>query len=595
MRIDRPTVAIVLAVLAASGPSALADGRPADPLLRLAPPEAAVTLAVEDLREHARQFAGSPLAEGLAELPAVRAWRDSEEYRTFQTARKALEATFGITLEQVRDDLLGDAAVLVLVPEPGDDPEAARGLLLCRVREPALLERLVRTINAVERNEGSLARVEDRSHGSVAYHVRRFAPESGKQDEAYAVVEGNVFAWSNSPTLVLEVIDRSRGGHGGGLADEPRFRRVREALPAGALASLYVDPAFLRRLDGGIPISEGEDRSVAEPLAVLGRRYVDALEYLGIALDLRDGLVLHEHETFDPSKIDEPLRRWASRPGDSGALLHRAPADPLALVAGRVDLGAVWDEAISVLGEPGRAKADNILVVLSGLLLGKDPRSEVFPRVGPGVVAYLVREDDPEAPGEAAKARLAVVLGVELADEPGVSEALGNALRTVLALAALDPKRAGAELRVESQERDGVRLTALVSKGKVLLAYRVEPGLLALGNSSEAVRSFVRGPSADRKDSAFEAVRDRYFPRARTFLYADLEAIGRLAAAQRDTLAGRLAAERKVSEDSARRDLDQVLALVRLFRAGYLTRTVDEGFRSVHHTLGLISRERAAP
>jgi hypothetical protein len=584
----RLTLATALAGALALLAEARADDRPADALLRLAPPGAAATLVVEDLRGHAARFAGSPLAEGLAKLPAYRAWRESDEFRAFDDARRTLESLMGITLERVRDDLLGDAAVLVLVPGPEGDPGDARGLLLCRVRDRELLETLIRAINAGEQGRKTLAAVEARAWDGDTYHVRRFAPHAGKPDEAYAALDDGVFAWSNSEALVRDVLDRHAGRRTGLLA-EPRFRKVRDALPPTALASLLLDPRMLERLEAP---REG-DGGAANPVEALARRYVGALEYVGIALELRDGLVFHEHETLDPAKLDEPLRRWASRPGDAGSLLARVPADPLAVLAGRVDVGAIWDEAVSLLGEAERAKADNLQAVLSGLLLGKDPRSEVFPRVGPGVVAYLLREDDPSAPGDASKARLALVLGVALADEPGVSEALGNALRTVLALAALDPKRAGAEWKVESQERDGVRLTALLSKGKVLLAYRVEPGLLAVGNSSEAVRALVRGPGDDRPDSAFEAIRARYFPDARTFLYADLEAIGRLADAHRDALARRLAAERGAPEESARQDLDQVLALLGLFRAGYLTRTVDGGFRTVHHTLGLIVRDPA--
>src|SRR4051812_41216875 len=47
---------------------------PADSLLRLVPADAGVTLTIEDLRGHTRDFFASPLAESLGRLPAVHAW-----------------------------------------------------------------------------------------------------------------------------------------------------------------------------------------------------------------------------------------------------------------------------------------------------------------------------------------------------------------------------------------------------------------------------------------------------------------------------------------------------------------------------------------
>ena len=111
---------------------------PADELFRLVPPDAGVTLAVEDLSGHAREFLASPLAERLGRLPAVRDWLASDRSRRLRNARREVEAALGVDLATIRDGLLGDAVVLTLHVPPGGRPDEARGLLLVRVRDRPL-------------------------------------------------------------------------------------------------------------------------------------------------------------------------------------------------------------------------------------------------------------------------------------------------------------------------------------------------------------------------------------------------------------------------------------------------------------------------
>src|SRR5690606_26076309 len=121
---------------------------------------------------------------------------------------------------------------------------------------------------------------------------------------------------------------------------------------------------------------------------------------------------LHSHEAIDPGQLDEPLRRWASRPGDASALLRRLPPAPLLVAAGRIDFAALTEEVMSLLDGDQQAKAENLLTVLSGLLLGKDPRSEILPNLGPGVIAYLVRDESANVGEEGLRSQLALVVGM---------------------------------------------------------------------------------------------------------------------------------------------------------------------------------------
>ncbi|HKI21154.1 MAG TPA: hypothetical protein VKA15_24895, partial [Isosphaeraceae bacterium] len=64
--------------------------RPADVLLRLVPPDVAAVVTLEGLRDQASAFGASRLAPELRQLPAVRAWLDSDRYRQFERSRASI-------------------------------------------------------------------------------------------------------------------------------------------------------------------------------------------------------------------------------------------------------------------------------------------------------------------------------------------------------------------------------------------------------------------------------------------------------------------------------------------------------------------------
>lgn len=557
---------------------------PADRLLDLVPADASATLAVEDLKGHFRAVSGSDLVQGLRKLPAVQAWRESPRHAVLERSCAEIEQALGAPLASLRDDVLGEAVVLAIHVAPGQGLDQARGLLLVRPHDRALLERLLERLNSREEQGGPLLEVAQRSHHGQVYNVRRFQPGT-KPDESYAFVGSDLFAWSNSEALVQGVLDRQGGG--AGLGSDPRFRAVRAKLPARALASLYVNPRFLERaLAADTRTKTPPEQRVHELLA----RNLGAVQYIGAALEWRNGLLLHTQEMIDPGKLDEPLRRWASLPGGRTAgLLARVPATALAVAAGEFALTAIFDELVSLVPPESRLTAQNAQVVLQGLFLGKDVRTEVLPCLGPGLLLYV----DAPAPGTDSQMPLPIVLAVSLSDEVqerGVAAALDNALRTVLALYTLDPKRRELALQIQEHETGGVRVTSLCGD-RILFSYAIGNGLLVFGNSAEAVAALCTGKPDTALKARLDRLRATYFPGADTFAFADLPRIAEVLASRRDVLAKRLAARSGCSETSARHDLDQAIALVSLFDAAIFSSAISPDFTSVHRTLGLIARE----
>jgi hypothetical protein len=560
--------------------------RPADLILKLVPPDSALTFAVEDLRGNARAFNGSPMAESLRKLPTVKDWLASDRFRGFKQAMKTVEQVLGVNVATVRDELLGEAVVLSLRLPPGDRPEQARGLLLSRVHDLALLGRLIEGLNASSLKNGELERVSTRERSGVTYHVREFRPGM-RVNEYYTTLGDRVFAWSNSEDLIRGVIDR-QAGESSGLADSPDFQKVRQRMPERAVMSLFVDPRFVERLMASAPHSAdaGEERV----LALFGR-YLTAVRYFGAAVEWRDGFVLHTEEVVDASRLSPALSRWAGQTAAPAAALHRIPSTALAMATAHVDFGILLDGVDALIPKADHPKLDNLILALDGLLLGLDLRTALIPHLGPGALAYIERPDADQGAG-----KMPVMVSVEIDRGPAgvkAAAALDNALRTLLAVYALDDKHGGGRLRVESKSVGKTKITAL--NASTPLAYAVTDGRLILGTTAGAVARALAAQADPHAGDRVARFREAFFPRATSFALADLRAIHDFADHRRPALAHRMAARQNRPVRDTARDLDQVLALIALFDASFLTSAVDPDFSRVHRTLGLVKMPPSRP
>jgi hypothetical protein len=572
-RLDLRRALLALALLLTLGRASFAlAGDATTELLGLVPPDAGVTLAVTDLRGHAAAMSGSTFGQGFAELPAVKHWRASVEGQRFNGARAKIESMLGAKVLTIQNDLLGDAVVLSLHLAPGASPDSARGLLLTRVRDRALLKRLIDLANKTQN-----ADVTQTEQGGRSYFVRRSGHNGNKESDYYCLLDDGTFAWSNSETLIRGVLGR-RAGVGSGLGEVPAFRKVRAGLPARCLAFVHIDPKFAAQLLASAPRADdpNEDRA-----AELVGRYLGTVEGIGLALEWRDGFLLHSHEVLDPKGFDPRLLRWAKTGARPDALARRIPNTAIATAAVSIDVPAAYDVLFDLVPSGDRPRIETVLEAVRGFLLGRELRKEILPRVGPAVIAYV------EAPASEAT-RLPIVGVVELrgeSGERGVAAAIDNALRTLCCLYALDPRHQAGQLRVESQQRGALRVTSFGGPNAPF-AYGLGPDCLVVGTSADAVARFGTG----EPDARLAATRSAYFPDARAYAAVDVPRVARAARSRHDALARHLAASRGVPFEEAAHDLDGALALFDLFDTAFFALAIDDDLTSVHQTLGLVAR-----
>jgi hypothetical protein len=395
-------------------------------------------------------------------------------------------------------------------------------------------------MNAAQMKKGKLVRVAAHALGPLMYFSREFHHGLNRPTAYYTTLDDDTFAWSNSEELVQEVIDRKAGDRPG-LGDDAPFRLVRRRLPECAAVSLFINLRFLASILAAMP--KPSKPSDAQFAAMLGR-HVSAMEYAGAAIEWRDGLILHTEEALDPKKLDPWLRSWAAQTSVN-PLARSLPATALAVATAHVEFGAALDLVRNLTPEPARPRLDTFQLALKGVLLGNESATLLaYPHVGPGLLAYI------EAPGTAgARPVLPVVfvvnLGSDSGGESGAAAPLDNALRTLLALRALDVKQ-GEPLRVETREIQGRMVMALNASSPFV--YAVGSGRLVLGNAAEAVARQFTTPLSE---TGFARLQARYFPDVSSFACVDLEAVHRLADAHRPGLARRIAAKQHRPEADA--------------------------------------------
>ena len=115
---------------------------------------------------------------------------------------------------------------------------------------------------------------------------------------------------------------------------------------------------------------------------------------------------------------------------------------------------------------------------------------------------------------------------------------------------------------------------------------------LILSTSSDAVVRFLENREEPQGPERFWRLRAAAFPDALTYACVDLDAVNQLAGKHRARLLQILAARQNRPVAQVDRDLTQVLALAKLFRAGFITSRLHSDATAVHRSAGLILHDQ---
>ena len=516
---------------------------PAEELLRLVPPDPNFCLVVRDLRGHSARLADSPFLAQLKTSFLGKGLLQAPEAARLAELDKVLRAQLKVTLQEVRDDILGDALV-VAAWSPGRSA-AERTLLLTKARNPELLSRLAERVTALQLEAGELEKVEAVKYEGLEY--KRCTSRAGRVN--FLLVHEGVLALSeDEPTLRWVVA---------ALARPPAVSPVAEHLRA-----LGVDDAFLvlwinpRAFDAEM---HAQAKSAPEPEATALRHFLTywkSTQSLALALRLERDIELSVSLRADVAGLPPAARQFLARAAEPSAMWGRFPEKTILALTSRFDLAALLDLVTGFLTEAERQRIHADLAHSAQTLLGLDLRREVLPHLGPEWGFYVA------APPAGQGWFPHVVLAVEVQAKPErrpLNQALFEAIRLLVGIAAFSQKEAGL-ITLKTEQQGDVEVVSLASP-KLF-----PPGLQPAVALKSSCLVFASSPAAVR---AFGAPRAAPPPAAAGVPLARLSAREALAylndPARRQALVAALAANHGVAPAQVSAQLDNLTSVLGLF------------------------------
>ncbi|HEX4607752.1 MAG TPA: hypothetical protein VH092_06040 [Urbifossiella sp.] len=482
----RPFAAFLVALAAA--PAAAAA--PRDDLLRVAPPDAAVVVLVQNASAHAKAVLGSPFAAWFPSSPLGKQMAAGFKIGDARDGFRAVLGALDTTPDEILTDVLGDAVGFAYTPAPGNDPAGERSVILVRPRNPATLTRLLDRFNDLQTRDGELKSVERRDYAGAAYTARRRADGA---DEFYAL-RGGVFAFSRSEADVKAVLDRDRAATPAGGERPGWGAKLARLGLADAAAVVLVNPRALDAELAAKVAAAGADERVF--LARFGEAW-KALDAAAVFLTLGDGVEAGVALDFRPGELPPVARSWLTGARTPSALWAAVPDDALGAVAARFRAAEVVELVRALLPEKGRAAIDAAVGGTLAPLIGRDRLPRVLEALGPDWAVWA------EPPAAGAGPLPVLVGAVRLrADGPHGAEVTRAVERAVAfgfeaARVAYNTNHAD-QIELEEEAAADGRLTTLVGEKAfppgVRPSFAVKGGFLVFSTSPDAIRRF-RPPS----------------------------------------------------------------------------------------------------
>ncbi|HKB03497.1 MAG TPA: hypothetical protein VKD90_14840 [Gemmataceae bacterium] len=470
---------LFLAVAVWCAPAAAFAG-PRDDLLRLVPDDYTFCLVVQNIREHAKADGQSSFLKGLAESPLVKGYQNTPEAEKLRTAFESILKDLGITPEQLRDDLLGDAVVFAYRKGPPGNEAKEDGLILVHARDGKLLARVVERVNDLQTKGGELKAVEPVA-GKDGEYFRRVKSDKQQPAEFYAL-RGNRLVFSGSEALLQSALAKlATPGDG-----EPFVaRRMQQLGVSDCPVSFLVNPrAFDADLADSAKTGKDAERAFLKEFAGYWKAVDGVALFLNFAPSLELGLAVHARKADLPG----PARRFFAEAGKRSPLWDRVPEDALFALVGRFHAESMTAMLGSFLTEQDRRKVLDGVARMSKTFFKPDDLGPVTRGFGPDVGFWVTKPDAashtwcPQA-----------LLAVKLADGPDGRKAELAALKGLdflARLASLSEK----DLSVFEEQQGAVPVTGLTSAGLFPPGFRPcfasKGGYLLVAGSPETIARF---------------------------------------------------------------------------------------------------------
>ncbi len=427
---------VVLVALALGVPAFAAD--PVAPLKPLVPPDAAVVFVVRNLGPQLKALGESPMAAWLSTSPLVKQFLDPKEAEKLVAVRDFVTAQLGVTADELRDDIFGEAVVFAFQPGDPGKPETDTGTMLVRPRDPAALERLVGRVTKFQQAAGEVTAVRPAEHAGLPYTVRE---KASKGREFYAFHRG-LFVLTNREATLHAVLTKLASPGDGPL---PRWLAADDGR--SPLVALFnpraLDASWAART------ANGPDASDKAYHKQLGKVWA-ALDGLALSAAAGENLTLRVALDVDDARLPPEWQRLLTPPANPSPGVV-APADALVAVHGDFNLRTLLDVASPFLPDAGTALRKQLDEAV-GPAVGRDDLPILIDQLGPEVALWV----RPSATAATLEAALAVRLGPTAADAKRLAPPLRQGLDTLAHLWRIDHNRKHADQVTLRPSADGL-------------------------------------------------------------------------------------------------------------------------------------------
>jgi hypothetical protein len=389
---------LVVAALLFLPPAAVAG--PRDDLLRLVPDDFTFCVVVQNLRDQSTGNGG--FLKSLSESPLIKGLQSSPEATRFQEVFASLLKDLGITAEQFRDDLLGDALVFAYRKGPPGQDGKEDGLILLHARNDKLLQRVVDRIIELQTKAGEIKGVEPAGTREGRYFRRLKAAEAESPD--FYAVQGHRLAFSGNEALLRDILPLLSNTGG---AEPAIARRMKKLGVDDAPASVLINPrSFDADVAAGTKSAKGSEHAFLSQFAT----YWKAVDGLAVFVHFRPEVELGLAINVRKADMPPAAAKFFTEAGKRSPLWERIPDDALIAVAGRIHVESLTTMLGPFLSEQDRARVLDGISDATRPFLETDDFAALARGIGPDI-GFWVTAPEPAAKTWCPRAVLAVKVG----------------------------------------------------------------------------------------------------------------------------------------------------------------------------------------
>lgn len=371
------TAFAVLLIVAGNG-----RANPGDQLLKLAPPEPGFAVLVQNLGNELDKWQQSPLAKWFWQSELQHKLADDNDRENWQLFTALLEAQFGVTTQQLIEDVFGNAILFCYTPASRDGKHAESGLILIAPRKPETLTQLIDNLNRLQTESGEIQSVKQLNYRNMSYTVR--AHNEGHKE--YYLFQQKVFAFSGQEAEIQKLIDRwavDQSEKSKSLFNQFRQLGVEDAPMVWWFNPDLFEQEFAHKAS---TTADPVEKSVSEQLQRLMRSSngLALTARTGSDLDITAVVGFRQPVTMADSRNQEQFR------------LSALPEPSLVGMTGRIQPAQLMKTAAHFLPGDAEAEIQNALKEVLGPLFGRSKVPSLVDRLGPNWLIWLTIPQEPK-------------------------------------------------------------------------------------------------------------------------------------------------------------------------------------------------------